>query len=106
MRSGSRDDEARLALPPESPADDVPALARGQRAREKPVSPRTVFSPYARIFAAVPGSRAFSFAGWLARLPMPIVGLGAVLLVEGETGSYGLAGTVAGTLALVGSLTS
>jgi MFS family permease len=70
------------------------------------LSPRTVFSPYARIFAAVPGSLAFSFAGWLARLPMPILGLGAVLLVEGETGSYGLAGAVAGTLALVGSLAS
>jgi MFS family permease len=70
------------------------------------VSPRTVFSPYARIFAAVPGSLAFSFAGWLARLPMPILGLGAVLLVEGETGSYGLAGAVAGTLALAGSLVS
>jgi MFS family permease len=69
------------------------------------VSPRTVFSPYIRLFA-VPGSPAFSFAGWLARLPMPILGLGAVLLVEGETGSYGLAGAVAGTLALVSSLVS
>jgi MFS family permease len=69
------------------------------------VSPRTIFSPYARLFA-VPGSAAFSFAGWLARLPMPILGLGAVLLVEGETGSYGLAGAVAGTLALVTSLVS
>jgi hypothetical protein len=37
---------------------------------------------------------------------MPIIGLGAVLLVEGETGSYALAGAVAGTLALVGSLIS
>jgi MFS family permease len=69
------------------------------------VSPRTFFSPYARLFA-VPGSGAFSFAGWLARLPMPILGLGAVLLVEGESGSYGLAGAVAGTLALVGSFAS
>jgi MFS family permease len=69
------------------------------------VSPRTIFSPYVRLFA-VPGSPAFSFAGWLARLPMPILGLGAVLLVEGETGSYGLAGAVAGTLALVTSLVS
>jgi len=69
------------------------------------VSPRTVFSPYVRLFA-VPGSSAFSFAGWLARLPMPILGLGAVLLVEGETGSYGLAGAVAGTLALMASLVS
>ncbi len=67
---------------------------------------RTIFGPYARIFAAVPGSPAFSMAGWLARLPMPILGLGAVLLVAGETGSYGLAGAVAGTLALVGSLAS
>jgi predicted MFS family arabinose efflux permease len=70
------------------------------------VASRTIFGPYARIFAAVPGSPAFSMAGWLARLPMPILGLGAVLLVEGETGSYGLAGAVAGTLALVGSLAS
>ncbi len=70
------------------------------------MSPRTLFSPYAEIFAAVPGARAFSFAGWLARLPMPILGLGAVLLVESRTGSYGLAGAVAGTLALAGSLIS
>lgn len=70
------------------------------------MSPRTVFRPYTQLFTAVPGARAFSFAGWLARLPMPILGLGAVLLVEGETGSYGLAGAVAGTLALVGSLFS
>jgi MFS family permease len=69
------------------------------------VSPRTVFRPYAALFA-VPGSLAFSFVGWLARLPMPMVGLGAVLLVAGETGSYGLAGAVAGTLALVGSVAS
>jgi predicted MFS family arabinose efflux permease len=63
------------------------------------VSARTLFSPYARLFA-VPGSRAFSFAGWIGRLPAPMLGLGAVLLVEGETGSYALAGAVSGTLAL------
>jgi MFS family permease len=70
------------------------------------VSARTVFTPYVQLFRAVPGARAFSFAGWLARLPMPILGLGAVLLVAGESGSYGLAGSVAGTLALTGSLLS
>jgi MFS family permease len=75
------------------------------REREKPVSPRTVLSPYARLFA-VPGSGAFSFAGWVARLPIPMLGLGAVLLVAGETGSYGLAGAVSGTLALSFSLAS
>ncbi len=69
------------------------------------MSARTVFSPYSQLFT-VPGARAFSFAGWLARLPMPMIGLGAVLLVAGETGSYGLAGAVAGTLALSGSVFS
>ena len=69
------------------------------------MSARTVFSPYSQLFT-VPGARAFSFAGWLARLPMPMIGLGAVLLVAGETGSYGLAGAVAGTLALNGSVFS
>jgi len=63
------------------------------------VSPRTLFGPYLRLFA-VPGSASFSLAGWVGRLPAPMLGLGAVLLVEAESGSYGLAGAVSGTLAL------
>ncbi|MDK3255298.1 MFS transporter [Blastococcus capsensis] len=63
------------------------------------MSAGTVFSPYRRLFA-VPGAAAFSLAGWVGRLPAPMLGLGAVLLVEQETGSYGLAGAVSGTLAL------
>jgi len=70
------------------------------RERENtPLSPRTVFRPYTALFA-VPGSRSFSAAGWVGRLPAPMLGLGTVLLVEAETGSYGLAGAVSGTLAL------
>jgi MFS family permease len=70
------------------------------RKREtNPVSPRTLFGPYLRLFA-VPGSGSFSAAAWLGRFPAPMLGLGAVLLVEAETGSYGLAGAVSGTLAL------
>jgi MFS family permease len=69
------------------------------------VSSRTVFSPYARLFT-VPGSRAFAFAGWLGRIPASTLGLGTVLLVEGETGSYGLAGAVSGTLAAAFALAS
>jgi len=91
-------------MPPERPAEDYPHSLVA-REREKHVSARTVFRPYARLFD-VPGSRTFSFAGWLARLPMPILGLGTVLLVEGQSGSYALAGAVAGTLALVGSVSS
>jgi MFS family permease len=55
---------------------------------------------------AVPGSLRFSFVGWVARLPIPMIGLGTVLLVAGETGSYGLAGAVSGTLALAASVFS
>jgi MFS family permease len=69
------------------------------------VSPRTLFRPYARLFD-VPGARAFSLAGWLARIPMATVGLGSILLVAGETGSYALAGAVSGTLALSFALAS
>src|SRR5215211_4459716 len=95
---------ATVGPPPEGPAGE-PRTRLWPGSARTPVSPRTFFTPYVRLFA-VPGSGAFSFAGWLARLPMPILGLGAVLLVEGETGSYGLAGAVAGTLALAGSLVS
>ncbi|WP_240619419.1 MFS transporter [Blastococcus sp. TF02-8] len=55
--------------------------------------------PYLRLFA-VPGAASFSLAGWIGRFPAPMLGLGAVLLVEAETGSYGVAGAVSGTLAL------
>src|SRR3954447_12771977 len=66
----------------------IPRTRLWPESARTPVSPRTVFRPYAALFA-VPGSLAFSFVGWLARLPMPMVGLGAVLLVAGENGSYG-----------------
>jgi MFS family permease len=63
------------------------------------LSPRSVFAPYIRLFG-VPGAAWFSLAGWLGRLPASTTGLGTVLLVSGETGSYTLAGLVSGTFAL------
>ncbi|HEX2074250.1 MAG TPA: MFS transporter [Geodermatophilus sp.] len=69
------------------------------------MSPRTVFAPYARLFT-VPGARAFSLAGWIGRLPAATIGLGTVLLVAAETGSYGVAGAVSGTTALAFSAAS
>ncbi|WP_121252773.1 MFS transporter [Nocardioides ferulae] len=41
-----------------------------------------------------PGALAFSLTGLVARLPISMAGLGIVLLVAGETGSYGQAGAV------------
>jgi MFS family permease len=66
---------------------------------------RTVLTPYTDLFT-VPGTRAFSSAGLLARVPMSTSGLGSVLLVEGESGSYALAGAVAGTNAICFALGS
>src|SRR3954452_21273576 len=94
MRRASSVPAARLGPPPERPAENFPHSPVA-RERERSVSARTVFSPYARLFA-VPGSAAFSAAGWVGRLPAPMLGLGAVFLVEGATGSYGLAGGVSG----------
>ncbi|WP_205474517.1 MFS transporter [Nocardioides sp. SYSU D00038] len=53
----------------------------------------SAFSNYRRVLAE-PGAMLFSVTGLFARLPISMVGLGIVLLVEGGTGSYGIAGAV------------
>jgi len=58
-----------------------------------------VFGPYAALLR-VSGAFSFSSMGFLARMPISMTGLGAVLLIAGETGRYGTAGLVAGVLAL------
>ncbi|KUL36347.1 transporter [Streptomyces sp. NRRL F-4489] len=62
----------------------------------RPVRPARRRSPYARIFA-VPGTRAFTAAGLLARLPMGMFSVSAVLMIAGGRGSYALAGAVTAT---------
>jgi len=52
-----------------------------------------VLRPYREILTE-PGALAFSAAGVLARLPISMVGIGIVLLLSAEYGSYGLAGRV------------
>ncbi len=49
---------------------------------------------YRRILGR-PGTALFSVTGLFARLPISMVGLGIVLLVQGKSGSYGVAGAVA-----------
>ncbi|MEU7560121.1 MFS transporter [Streptomyces eurythermus] len=56
-------------------------------------------SPYRALFAA-PGSRAFSAAGFLGRMPLSMMGVGVVTMVSQVTGRYGLAGALSATLAL------
>ena len=49
-----------------------------------------------RSILATPGALRFSATGLVARLPISMVTLGIVLLVQGATGSYALAGSVSG----------
>ncbi|MBA2388896.1 MAG: MFS transporter [Geodermatophilaceae bacterium] len=58
-----------------------------------------MFGPYAALFR-VEGSRQFSSAGFVARLPISMMGIGTVLLISQTTGRYALAGAVAGVIAL------
>ncbi|MGE5131664.1 MAG: MFS transporter [Gemmatimonadota bacterium] len=57
-------------------------------------SPVPLRSPYRQILS-LPGALGFSAAGFLARMPMSMFGLGTVLLVAAITGRYGVAGLVA-----------
>jgi MFS family permease len=66
---------------------------------------RVVLRPYRQLLAT-PGGLAFSSAGFVARMPMSMMGLGIVLLVVAHNGRYGLAGAVTATFALVNALAS
>lgn len=53
-----------------------------------------IAGPYADLLRR-PGAARFSAAAFIARLPISMVGLGIVLMVSAERGSYALAGAVA-----------
>lgn len=58
-----------------------------------------MLSPY-RALLAIPGTRGFVIPGVIGRFPLSMLGLGSVLLIKEETGSYGIAGVVTATLAV------
>ena len=62
-----------------------------------------MLSPYRRVLST-PGAVQFSATGLIARLPISMVSLGIVLLVSTQTGSYGLAGSVAAVFVLANAL--
>ena len=68
-------------------AANTPASTR--RSYDRP----TMLDTYRRILSR-PGAARFSLTALVARLPISMIGLGIVLLVESESGSYGLAGSV------------
>lgn len=71
-------------------ADTLVAVDFGPRTKRRP--PR----PYGRLFAR-PGTRAFTLANLLARLPMGMFSVSAVVMIAGTRGSYALAGAVTAT---------
>ncbi|MFF3318214.1 MFS transporter [Streptomyces sp. NPDC003035] len=67
-----------------------PALAPHYR------EPRPSTNPYLRLFA-LPGTRAFTLGNLIARLPMGMFSVSAVIMIAGAYGSYALAGAVTAT---------
>jgi len=59
-----------------------------------------MLGPY-REALRLPGAAAFSAAGFVARLPIAVIGLGIVLMVSIRTGSYGFAGLLSASFALM-----
>ncbi|MEV5272511.1 MFS transporter [Streptomyces werraensis] len=70
-------------------ADTLVAVDFTPRAPREP-------GPYRRLFA-VPGTRAFTAGNLLARLPMGMFALSAIVMIAGSRGSYALAGAVTAT---------
>ncbi len=73
-------------------ADTLVAVDFGPRTRRAP-RPK---GPYGRLLA-LPGARAFTVGNLIARLPMGMFGVSAVIMIAGTRGSYALAGAVTAT---------
>ncbi|PVC84536.1 MFS transporter [Streptomyces sp. CS014] len=56
-------------------------------------------NPYGALFRA-PGSLAFSAAGFVARMPLSMTGIGIITMLSQMRGQYGLAGAVSATFTL------
>ncbi|GGY51408.1 MFS transporter [Streptomyces tanashiensis] len=69
-----------------------------------PGKPSPPANPYLRLFAH-PGTRAFTAGNLIARLPMGMFGVSAVIMIAAAYGSYALAGAVTATGLAVGSVT-
>ncbi|WP_106968427.1 MFS transporter [Streptomyces canus] len=69
-----------------------PGGTRGPRASRSPRC-RRALGPYRRLLAT-PGARTFTIGNLLARLPMGMFSVSAVVMIAGTRGSYALAGAV------------
>ncbi|MFF8596059.1 MFS transporter [Streptomyces sp. NPDC015220] len=74
----------------------TPAAATGERTPPSRPPRRRPHNPYRRLLA-VPGALAFTAGNLIARLPMGMFGVSAVVMIAGARGSYALAGSVTAT---------
>ncbi|MBB5924617.1 MFS transporter [Streptomyces echinatus] len=80
---------------PQQTTQDTPVPQ--QTAQDTPTRPgRRRFAGYRRLFG-LPGARAFTAGNLLARLPMGMFSVSAVVMIAGARGSYALAGAVTAT---------
>ncbi|MER6406478.1 MFS transporter [Streptomyces viridosporus] len=77
-------------------SDTLVAVDFGPRRRSDGRTRTRGKGPYRRLLAR-PGARAFTAGGLLARLPMGMFGVSAVVMIAGTRGSYALAGAVTAT---------
>ena len=64
-----------------------------------------MLKPYVHLMRR-PGAGAFFAAGIVGRMPISMIGLGIVILIAQEKGSYGLAGAVSGVAVVAGESTA
>lgn len=86
-----------LAAAPARP-QGLPSATRSGRAARAALTARAARTarpagPYRRLFA-LPGTRGFTTGNLIARLPMGMFGISAVMMIAGQRGSYALAGAV------------
>ncbi|UQX01382.1 MFS transporter [Streptomyces sp. RerS4] len=81
---------------PAAPTTATPTTAAPTRTPRPPRRSPHIWTPYARLFD-LPGSRGFTTGNLLARLPMGMFGISAVMMIAAQRGSYALAGAVTAT---------
>ncbi|MGA5419634.1 MFS transporter [Streptomyces lavendulocolor] len=74
----------------------APAPAPPRRGARETRGARGTLASYRSLFAT-PGARAFTAGNLVARLPMGMFSVSAVIMIAGEYGSYALAGAVTAT---------
>ncbi|MFE2978769.1 MFS transporter [Streptomyces sp. NPDC059258] len=79
-----------VAAPRSAPGSTGSTGSTGRRSRPSPSN------PYLRLLAT-PGARAFTAGNLIARLPMGMLGVSAIIMIAGSRGSYALAGAVTAT---------